>query len=67
MVGCGIKSLWPTFKSETSVYQSKAKKANLNVELFGKITLVSDPEIRQMLVKSLYGKGTRTLHSIFGP
>ena len=37
LAGCGIKSAWPIFKIETSIYQSKA---NLDVKiLVGKITV----------------------------
>ena len=46
--GCGIKSMWPIFKTEMLIYQSKA---NLDEEIsFCKITHLSDPEIREMTV-----------------
>ena len=48
-----MKSIWPIFKTEMLIYQSKA---NLDEKiLFGKITHHLDPEIRTMSVRSLYG------------
>ena len=43
--------MWPIFKTETLIYQSKA---NLDVKiLFGKITHLLNPEIRSMLVRGI--------------
>ena len=52
LVGSEIKSMLLIFKTEMLSYQSKA---NLDEEtLFGKITHHLDPEIRKMLVKSMF-------------
>ena len=51
--GCEIKSMRPIFETKMLIYQSKA---NLDGKvLFGKITLLEDPKIRDMPVRGLYG------------
>ena len=62
LVGCGIKSMGPIFKTKMLIYQSKA---NLNVKiLFGKITHYLDPEIRKVLVLVNGKFGNEIPHSI---
>ena len=56
-----MKSLWPIFKTEMSIYQSKAK---LDVKsLFCKFTLHLAPEIRKMHVRGLDGNEDSTFDS----
>ena len=51
----------PIFKTEMSIYQSKA---NLDeTSLFAKITHHSDPDIRKMLVKAMLRNDDSTFHS----
>ena len=51
----------PIFKTEMLMYQSKA---NLDEKiLFGNITHHSDPEIRKMLVRGMFGNKDSSFHS----
>ena len=51
----------PIFKTEMLMYQSKA---NLDEKiLFGNITNHSDPEIRKMLVRGMFGNQDSSFHS----
>ena len=60
LVGCGIKSMGPIFKTEMLIYQSKA---NLDENiLFANITHHSDPEIRKMLVRVMFGNKDSSFH-----
>ena len=53
LVGCGIKSMRLISQTEMLIYQSKA---NLDEKvLFGKITHLQDPKIRNMFARSLFG------------
>ena len=53
LLDCGVKIIRPIFKTKMLIHQLKA---NLDVKiLFGKITNISYPEIRNMLVRDLYG------------
>ena len=57
----GIKGIWPIFKTEMFIYQPKV---NLDEKiLFGCILHLTDPEIRQMLVKGMFGNKNSTFHS----
>ena len=59
--GCGTKSMRPIFKTEMFIYQSKV---NLDEEIsFGSIPHLTDPEIRKMLVKGMFGNRNSTFHS----
>ena len=60
-VGFGIKCIWPIFKTEMLIYQSKI---NLDEKiLFGKITHLLDPEIRQNAGKGHVLEPYSTFHS----
>ena len=53
--------MWPIFKTEMLIYQS-----NINLDekiLFGSILHPSDPEIRKMLVKGMFGNNSFTFYS----
>ena len=55
LLGCGVKSIGPIFKTEILIYQSKA---NLDEEiLLGKTTYHLDLEIRKTLV--IWERGIR--------
>ena len=59
--GCGIKSMWSIFKIEMFIYQPKV---NLDEKiLFGSIPHLTDPEIRKMLAKGMFGNKNSTFHS----
>ena len=59
--GCEINSIRPIFKTEMFIYQSKV---NLDGKiLFGSIPRLTDPEIRKMLVKGMFGNNNSTFHS----
>ena len=58
--GCEIKSMRLIFKTEMFIYQS-----NVNLDekiLLGSIPHLTDPEIRKMLVKGMFGN--KIPHSI---
>ena len=56
-----MKSMRPIFKNELFIYQSKV---NLDEKiLFGSIPHLTDPEIRKMLVKGMFGNKNSTFHS----
>ena len=60
--GCDVKRMWPIFKTEILIYQSKA---NLNEKiLFGKITYHMDKNIGKMLVDCKSGNKDSTFHSV---
>ena len=51
----------PMFKTEMLIYHSKA---NLDEKiLFGSILHLTNPEIRKMLVKGMFGNRNSTFHS----
>ena len=53
----------PIFKTEIFICQSKV---NLDEKiLFGTIPHLTDPEIRKMLVKSMFGNKNSTFHFTF--
>ena len=59
--GCGIKSMRPIFKTKMLIYQSKV---NLDEKiLFDSIPQLTDPEIRKMLIKSMFRSKNSTFHS----
>ena len=52
LTGCGIKSSPPMFRTEILIYQSRS---NFDLKiLFGKVTHLLEPEIREKLVKFFY-------------
>ena len=53
--------MWPIFKTEMFIYQSKVNLGEKN--LFGSIPHLTDPEIRKMLVKGMFGNKNSTFHS----
>ena len=58
-----MESMRPIFKSEMSIYQSKA---NLCVKiLFGKLTHHLDPKIRQILIRGMFGNEDPTVKFYF--
>ena len=57
--GCKINSMWPIFKTEMLIYQSRA---NLDVKILWKINHLLDPEIRKMQERNLYGNRDSTFH-----
>ena len=60
LVGYGIKSMRPIFKTEMLIYQSKI---NLHEKiLFRKIPHLIDPEMRKILEKGMFG--SKIPHSI---
>ena len=50
----------PIFKTEIFICQSKV---NLDKKMFGSIPHLTDPEIRKMLVKGMFGNKNSTFHS----
>ena len=53
--------MWPIFKTEMFIYQSKVNLGEKN--LFGSIPHLTDPEIRKMLIKGMFGNKNSTFHS----
>ena len=51
----------PIFKTEMFIYQSKVNLDEKN--LFGNIPHLTDPEIRKILLKGMFGNKNSTLHS----